>query len=254
MKILIVEDEPQIASELTEIIGKIIPQAEYSDILDSIEASVKFLSVKTNRPDVIFMDIQLADGLSFEIFSNVEINCPVIFCTAYDKYTLEAFKSNGIDYILKPITENEIRAAFEKLEKLKRSFNSENNLIALIKNAFSLQKDFLNSILVHHIGSYIPISIENIAFFHLTNEIVYAHCFNNKKYSVYKSMEEIESALNPNQFYRINRQILLNRSSIKEIQPYINRKVVIKTDLLYPEQLIVSRLKVATFLKWIEKP
>jgi DNA-binding LytR/AlgR family response regulator len=254
MKILIIEDEPQIAAELTDIIGKIIPEAEFVEILESIEASIKFLSVEKNEPDVILMDIQLADGLSFEIFSLIKINCPVIFCTAYDQYMLEAFKSNGIEYILKPITEDDIRMAFEKLDKLRLSFNSESNMLTMIKNSFSLQKNYLNSILVHHIGNYIPISIENIAFFHLTNEIVYIHCFNNKKYSVYKSMEEIESTLNPNQFYRINRQILLNRHSIKEIQPYVNRKVIVKTDLQSPEELIVSRLKVSSFLKWIEKP
>jgi two-component system, LytTR family, response regulator LytT len=254
MKILIIEDEPVIAGELKDLITKNHQGAEFLGVLDSIENSVKFLSDAKNEPDVIFMDIQLADGSSFEIFSLITINCPVIFCTAYDQYMLEAFKSNGIEYILKPVTDDDIQKAFNKLEKLRLSFNSESNILAIIKNAFSKPKDYLNSILVHHLGGYIPICVDNIAFFHLTNEIVYAHCYGNKKYSIYKSMEEIESTLNPNHFYRINRQILLNRSCIKEIQPYVNRKVIIKTDLQPTEELVVSRLKVTPFFKWIEQP
>ena len=254
MKILVIEDEIQIAEVLIDILKKIRPEVVICGIVDSIEKSVRFLSVKQNAPDLIFMDIQLADGLSFEIFSRIDVNCPVIFCTAYDQYTLQAFKSNGIEYILKPIREEDICTAFDKLEKLKLSFNSDSNILSLIKDAFSGQKTYRTSILVQYKGSYIPIAVESIAFFFVSNEIVYAHCFDNRKYSVFKAMEEIESTLNPKQFYRISRQNLVNRASIKEIQSYVNRKVVIKTDLQSTEQLIVSRLKVPTFLKWIEQP
>ncbi len=254
MKILIIEDEPQIAEVLKDIIVKINTEAEIVALLGSIEKSVQFLSVAKNAPDIIFMDIQLADGLSFEIFSHVEVRCPVVFCTAYDQYTLQAFKSNGIEYILKPIKEEDIRAAFEKIAKLKQSFSLENDILSVIRKAFPEKKEYRTSILVQYKGSYIPIAVDSIAFFFLNNEIVYGYCFDNKKYSVFKSMEEIESTLDPNQFYRINRQILLNRTAIKEIQSYINRKVLVKTDLSAPEPLVVSRLKVSTFLRWIEQP
>jgi DNA-binding LytR/AlgR family response regulator len=254
MKILIIEDEPQIAGELNDLLVKINPEAEIVGMLDSIDSSVKFLSEKRNTPELIFMDIQLADGLSFEIFTRVEINCPVIFCTAYDQYKLQAFKCNGIDYILKPIKECSIRSAFEKIEKLKLSFNSNNDILEIIKNALPQQKSYSSSLLTQNKGKHIPIPVDNIAFFYLSDEIVYAYCFNSKKFPVYKTLEEIESTLNPDNFYRINRQILLNRNSIKEIQPYINRTVIVKTELPHSEQLIVSQFKVSTFLKWIEHP
>ena len=254
MKILILEDEPQIAEVLIDILRKIKSETEFVATLDSIDATVQFLSGRQNIPDLIFMDIQLADGLSFEIFSRIEVTCPVIFCTAYDQYTLQAFKSNGVEYILKPIREEDIRAAFDKLEILKQSFNSDRNILEIIRNTFPEQKNFRTSLLVQYKGSYIPLAVDNIAFFFVSNEMVYAHCFDNKKYSVFKAMEEIESTLNPKQFYRISRQHLINRASIKEIQSYVNRKVVIKTALQSSEQLIVSRLKVSTFLKWVEQP
>ena len=254
MKILLIEDERQIAEVLKDIILKIKPESDIIGIVDSIDKSVQFLSVEENKPDLIFMDIQLADGLSFEIFSRVTINCPIIFCTAYDQYTLQAFKANGIEYILKPIKEDDIRSAFGKMEKLKEAFHSDNDILNVLKNAFHEHKNFRKSILVQSKECYIPISIENIALFFLTNDIVYAHCSDNKRYSIFKTMEEIEVNLDPEQFYRINRQIILNRKSIKEIQPYINRKLIVKTSVQTSEQLIVSRLKVTSFLKWIEQP
>ena len=254
MKILIIEDEPQIAEELKELLLRIYPDTEILGLLDSIDSSVKFLSEKRNAPELIFMDIQLADGLSFEIFTQIEINCPVIFCTAYDQYKLQAFKCNGIEYILKPIKECAIRSAFEKIEKLKLSFNSNKDILEILKNALNQQKCYSSSLLAQNKGKHIPILVDDIAFFYLSNEIVYAYCFNSKKYPVYKTLEEIEFTLNPDKFYRINRQVLLNRTSIKEIQPYINRTVIVKTDLQHPEQLIVSQFKVSTFLSWIEQP
>ncbi len=254
MKILIIEDEPQTAQVLKEIITGIKPDCEIVGILDSIDKTVKYLSVKENTPNLIFMDIQLADGVSFEIFSRVSVDCPVVFCTAYDQYTLQAFKSNGIEYILKPIKEDDIRSAFEKVDKLNLSFHTNEYIVSILKNRFPDQKNYRTSLIVQHKEGFIPVPVENIAFFFLLNEIVYVYCFDNKKYSVFKTMDEIESTLDPEQFYRISRQIILNRKAIKEIQPYMNRKVIVKTDLQTSERLIVSRLKVTSFMKWIEQP
>ena len=251
MHILIVEDEPQTAAILKEIIEKVYPAAQVVGILESIEQTVKFLSSE-NPPALIFMDIQLADGLCFGIFSRVQIPCPVIFCTAYDQYTLQAFKSNGIEYILKPVKEEDLKAAFDKIEKLKQAFNPNLNLISSMNDLLK-KKDYKSSILIRYRESYIPVAVDNIALFLRENEVVYAYRFDLQKHAVFKTLEEIESSINPELFYRINRQVLLNRHAIQEIQPYFNRKMVVKTALKLNEKLVVSRLKVTPFMQWVEQ-
>ena len=253
MNILIIEDEPQTANVLAEIIGKVNPNANISGILESIDKSVKYLSGQENKPDLIFMDIQLADGLSFEIFSRIEVKCPVIFCTAFEQYTLQAFKTNGIEYILKPIREEDVEAAFIKIEKLKQSFEPGNDILSSITKIISEKKTYKQSILIQIKDSYIPVAIENIALFSLQNEITYAYTFDNQKYTVIKPVSELEKDVDPGRFFRVNRQMLLNRKAIKEIQPYFNRKVIIKTIPSLGEQIIVSRLKVSEFMQWIEQ-
>lgn len=254
MKVLIVEDEPRTAGILKEIIEETYPAARVSAVIESIDHTVRWLSDPEKQPDLIFMDIQLADGLSFEIFSRIEVSCPVIFCTAYDQYTLQAFKSNGIEYILKPVKEEDIRAAFAKVEKLKRAFGGDINILNSIKNAFAGKKNYKNSILVRYREGYIPVPVEQIALFLLESEVVYAYRFDNQKHALFKTLDEIENTIDPAQFYRINRQSLINRQSIQEIQPYFNRKVVVKTPLKLSEKLIVSRLKVTSFMQWVEQP
>lgn len=253
MRILIVEDEPQTASVLKDIILQVQPSSHIIEITESIEQTVEFLSDNKNRPELIFMDIQLADGLSFEIFSRVQVKCPVVFCTAYDQYTLQAFKTNGIEYILKPAKEEDVRAAFVKVENFKQIFTPESEILDIIKTNFASSKKYKTTILIRYRESYIPLPISNIALFYVDTEVVYAITFDNQKHAIFKPISEIESEIDPEQFYRINRQTLLNRLAIREIHPYFNRKVVVKTNLKFDEQLIVSRLKVSDFMGWIEK-
>jgi len=253
MKILIIEDEPHNAQTLCEIIVQLRSDSIILEILESIEQAVKYLTNPNNKPDLIFADIQLADGLSFEIFSRIKIKCPVIFCTAYDQYTMQAFKTNGIEYILKPVKEQDVEAAFIKYETLKESLKPDNEIVNLLKQTFNQNERFKVSILVHYKESFIPVAVNKIAFFVVDNEILYIHTLDNQRYPVFKSMSEIESSVDPSLFFRINRQVLLNRNAIKEVQPYFNRKVIIKTNVKTNEQLIVSRLKVTEFMNWIEQ-
>ncbi len=252
MNIVIIEDEPQTAAVLKEIIEEAYPTAKVIAVLESIVQSVSFLS-DNKDPELIFMDIQLADGLCFEIFSRVSISCPVIFCTAYDQFTLQAFKSNGIDYILKPVKEEDIKAAFAKIEQLRNTFSPAPALTSSVNELFK-KKNYKNTILIRFRESFIPVPVERIAFFLLENEVVYAYRFDQQKHAVFKTLDEIESSLNPELFYRINRQALINRQAVQEIQPYFNRKVVIKTPVKMEEKLVVSRLKVTSFMQWLEAP
>jgi two-component system response regulator LytT len=254
MRILIIEDEPHTAKTLCEIIVQIRPDSVVPEILESIEQSVKYLSNENNLPDLIFADIQLADGLSFEIFSEIQLKCPIIFCTAFDHYTLQAFKTNGIAYILKPVKVEDVELAFTKYDTLKESLKPDTDIVNLLKKTIHQKKDYKSSILVHFKESFIPIAVDKIAFFIVDTEILYIHTFDNKRYPVFKSMTEIESSVDPSMFFRINRQVLLNKKAIREIQPYFKRRVIIKTDIQTKEQLIVSRLKVTEFLNWTEQP
>lgn len=253
MKILIIEDEPQTANMLKSIIRDQQPESQILAVLDSIEAVVNFLLPKTMLPDLIFMDIQLADGLSFEIFKRVEVTCPVIFCTAFDQYALQAFKTNGIDYLLKPVKEEDVAKAFSKIQNLKSTFKPEVDVLELVKNAITQKKSFRRSILVQYRESYIPLQMEDIAIFYLIDEMLYAYTFDQQKYAIFKPIAEIENEVDAENFFRISRQALINRKAVKEIQPYFNRKVSIKTPVQLPETLVVSRLKVPEFMKWMEQ-
>ena len=251
MKILIVEDEPQTADLLAELIKELKPEALLVGITDSIDQTVRFL--QSNKADVIFMDIQLADGLCFEIFSRVDVECPVVFCTAYDQYTLQAFKSNGVEYILKPVREEDVRAAFAKLDKLASAFRADLQVIQTIQQLFTEKKSYKSTVLIRYRESFIPVPVGQIAVFVLEDEILYAYRFDEQKHAVFKTLDEMESGLDPGLFYRINRQTLLNRNAVVEIQPYFNRKMVVKIPFKLKEQLVVSRLKVSPFMQWIEQ-
>ena len=253
MKILIVEDEPQTANILHDIILELQPQAHIIKMLDSVESVVLFLQETAVQPDLIFMDIQLADGMSFDIFTKVQVKCPVVFCTAYDQYSLQAFKTNGIEYILKPVKAEDVQAAFDKLETLSKSFKPETAMLELMKDMLNLSKTYRKSLLIQYRDSFIPLNTSDVAVFFVENEIMYDYTFYQQKYPLFKPMSEIESNLDPEKFFRISRQALINRKAVKEIQPYFNRKVSIKTNVKLPESLVVSRLKVSEFMTWLEK-
>ena len=254
MNVLIVEDEIKTATLLKSLIES---NTEYSvvEIFDSIDKTVRFLKNEQDAVDLLFLDIQLADGQSLNIFEQVEINIPVVFCTAYDEFVMQAFKNNGIDYILKPFEDDDIYNALKKVGKLKESFSKDSfNITEKIKSIFKEEKTYQENVIVNVGNKMIPISVEDIGLFHLENESVKIYCFDNKKYMLFKRLDEIQSILDEKLFFRINRQMIVNRNVVKEIEPFFNRKVIVKIKIELPQKAIVSRLKVTPFLKWIENP
>lgn len=250
MNILIIEDENKTAALLKKMIE------EHDNCLvvntcQSISNSVKYLQKNQAKLDLIFMDIQLADGESFEIFQQIEVNKPVIFCTAFNDFMLKAFKSNGIDYILKPFQQKDIDAAIHKVDIIKSSFQS---IPQIFPQETPSKKTFQNSFIVRFREKMIPILVEDIAFIYLENETPHVYTFHGEQSAIFKTMDEIESAIDPNQFFRINRQMIVNRKAIKDIEPYFNRKVIVNLTIAAKDKLIVSRLKVSPFKEWIEKP
>jgi len=250
MNVLIIEDENKTAAMLKELIES-HPDYLVVNICESIEASVSYLHKNQQKLDLVFMDIQLADGQSFDIFDQIQINIPVIFCTAYDDFMLKAFKNNGIDYILKPFKEEDIQKALAKVGQLKSNFSLNSISISNIKSLFA-KEPFQTSFLVRYKEKMYPIAVADIAMAYLENEVVYLINFKGEKHVIFKTLEQFESAVSPHQFYRINRQTLVNRAIIKEIEPYFNRKAVVRVTIPFPDKLIVSRLKVTSFLEWVE--
>ena len=251
MNILIIEDEPRTARLLKEFILAIDDSHTVLGICDSVESTVQFLQTTTHRVDLLFMDIQLADGNSFEIFQKVPVNIPVIFCTAYEDHLLEAFKSNGIDYILKPLQEKDIEQAFRKLDQIRSSLLLAPSLPVRIQQALANRTQ--SSFLVKFREKMYPVAVRDIAAVALENEVVYLYTFNKDKHAVFRPIDDIEAALDPQTFFRINRQMILNRDAILEMEPFFNRRVIVSLKITTAQRPLVSRLKVTPFLEWVEK-
>lgn len=251
MKIVIIEDELLTAEDLKNTILDIETDAQVIAILSSVKEAVLYFQ-KNENPDLIFSDIQLGDGLSFEIFKEISITTPIIFCTAYDEYALTAFKANGIDYILKPYNKKTISDALVKFNQLKNNFSINRSQYESILTLFdNLQsKKTQVSVLVNYKDKIVPVRINEIALFYIEFEVTHLITFEQKQYSINKTIEELEKVVGE-EFFRTNRQFLINRKSIKDASQYFARKLSISLIIPFKEQIIVSKEKTKDFLKWL---
>lgn len=248
MNILIVEDESYTASLLQEIIEQ-DNEFRVVEKLESISETVEYLSQNQKKIDLLFLDIQLADGQSFEVFKHIDIFVPVIFCTAYEEYPMQAIKSNGIDYILKPFKENEICQALQKYKKLVNNLQVKSSSVIQLKeeNSRKYQEIFLTQFR----EKSIIINVKEIALLSVEFETLYLYTFEGQKLPLFKTLEYIESVCNPRYFFRVNRQMLVHKKSIKSFEPYSHRKIILQLHIEVPHEIIVSRLKVSEFKKWL---
>lgn len=250
MKIIIIEDEKLTANDLAKTIKAIEPDIEIVKFLYSVEEAIEYLKT-TKEIDLIFSDIELGDGLSFEIFEKLNLKTPIIFCTAYDKYSLKAFNTVGIDYILKPFSKIAVEKALLKYQQLKDSFKqpTENyaTLIETLKNQLITKNP---SVLVTQGDKIIPIQSNHIALFFVEGEYCFAYTFEQKTYIVSQNLEILEKTFAPT-FFRANRQFLINQKAVKDATHSFNRKLEIHLTIPFKEQIIVSKLKVAAFLEWL---
>jgi DNA-binding LytR/AlgR family response regulator len=248
MKIVVIEDEKITADDLIENLLEIKPNYTIVKILKSISEALAFFQQQP-EVDLIFSDIQLGDGLSFDIFKKTKINVPIIFCTAHNEFAFEAFKANGIDYILKPFNIAEIKKAIEKFELLtNKNEVSINNLLEY----FSLKQPAAKngSILVYQKDVIIPINTYDIAIVQLNNGIVKLVAFNGTTYFTTQSLEEIEK-LNLLFFFRANRQFILHRNIVKDVVQHFNRKLLVRLSIPFDEQIFISKEKTPAFLAWL---
>ena len=253
MKVIIIEDEKWTAKELATTLESIDDQIEVVTILSSVEQAISYMQNNSDF-DLIFSDIQLSDGLSFEIFNKIRLSVPVIFCTAYDKYALEAFNTNSIDYILKPFDRNSIAKSLEKYYTLKSNFStfnrSLNNLLRTIGIQSSTIQQNSTSIIINQGDKIVPISITAIALFVHEDDCVFALTFDLKKHLISQSLDELESVCG-DIFFRANRQYLINRKAIKDASRHFNRKIQINLVFDHTNQILISRLKVTQFIEWL---
>src|SRR4030095_3304216 len=224
-----------------------------------IRSSVSWLEANP-APDLILMDIELADGQSFEIFDKVEVKSTVIFTTSYDEFALKAFKVNSVDYLLKPIQKEDLEAALEKFKKMKNIYGSSNgsqaiNVDSLIKELQSkLQpKEFRKRFLVKHAQKLVSIEVEEISYFYSDGRLNFFKTKDNKKYVVDYTMDELEEMLNPERYFRISRSFYIAVDSVDQIHDYFGNRLLLHLKPEVDKEAIVSREKVSDFKKWMGK-
>lgn len=247
MKILIVEDEIPAVKSLKRMLLEIPElEAEIVGTTDSVESSIEWLRTFP-MPELIFMDIHLTDGLSFDILNTVEVNCPIIFTTAYDQYAIDAFKHNSIDYILKPFQLKDIERALGKMQTL-TAIQLEEYLTNLGK---SVKKHFAGSFLIMLADRFLILNTEEIAYFYTTNERTIACTFAGVEHEIDRSLESIADSLNPKDFIRANRQYIIARKAIKDVDFWFGSRLSVNMIVKIPERIVVSKLKTARFKEWL---
>ena len=250
MNILLIEDEPLVARNLQKLILELEPQARVLAVLDGVATAVPWFR-KNPQPDLILADVQLSDGISFDIFEQVPVEAPIIFTTAYDEYALKAFKLNSLDYLLKPIDKGELEKALLKYKKLENTSHLSEQLKQLLSNR-SGGKKYKERFLVTQRNSLVPVEVQDIACFH-KEELIYLHTFGNERFIAdYASLDELQELLNPAHFFRANRQYLIHIHTIDRIRStYKGLSVHLKAPLHL--EIDISREKAAAFKEWISE-
>lgn len=247
IKTLIIEDERLIAEEFRRMLAEASDEMEIVGSFATVKETVEYLSNNDN-PDLIFSDVQLPDGLSFDIFNQVNIKTPVVFVTAYDDFILNAFESNGIDYLLKPVDEKDIQKTLMKYRGLKNHFNSHEAFFR------SFLRKYKTRLMVRKGIENIALRVSDIVIFYTENKLVYVVDRDGRKYITDKNLAELDRELDPGVFFRVNRQYIINVGFIKGYKTY--EKVKLQVDLTMPElphQIIVSQEMAPCFRKWISE-
>ncbi len=251
MKVLIVEDELAASENLAYLLHSINKNIEVVQVLDSVKSSVDFFS-RPHEAELVFMDIHLADGISFEIFEQSSIDIPVIFTTAYNQYALKAFKFNSIDYLLKPIDKDELADALHQFKVQNKGKKIDDQQVkGLLDLIQTERKNFKTTFLVSHRDQLIPLKTNNIAYFRIDTGIVKAITSDNTSYSVDDKLEDVEKELDPSLFYRANRQFIINKEAVVNLKTYFNGKLVVEVNPICDERIVISKAKATEFKDWL---
>ncbi|MBU0765199.1 MAG: LytTR family DNA-binding domain-containing protein [Bacteroidetes bacterium] len=256
MKVLIIEDEQPVAELLKRFLIKINPDIEVVRILSTVRESIRWFETNP-EPDLVFMDVRIADGNSFEIFDRVIIECPVIFTTGHDEYALKAFKVNSIDYLLKPINPSELEKSLQKFLKLrkKRTEPSGASIDGLLKHLQINKPEYKTRFLVKSGQSLASVPVRDIAYFCTQNKLVFLYTGERKRFIIDNTLDEVCEMLDPNVFFRANRQFIVSPGAIAAIHNYFNGrlKLELKPVPVGDNDLIISSKKVPEFKNWLDK-
>jgi two-component system LytT family response regulator len=246
---IIVEDEVGAALNLQLLLSEIAPEVNVLAVLPSIGTAAAWLS-NNQHPALGFFDIQLEDGLSFEIFKRTDLNFPVIFTTAFNHYAIEAFKVNSVDYLLKPIKEEDLRFSLNKYKSL-QSPTINTNIIHHVLNTIAKYRD-ATTFLIHYKEKLVPVPEKDFAFFCIEHGLVHGYTHNHQTYPIDHTVEDLQSKLTETQFFKANRQYIVNRSAIKEIEFYFNSRLSLKLFPAAKEPILVSKARVPLFKAWLK--
>jgi DNA-binding LytR/AlgR family response regulator len=256
MKILIVEDEELAVKKLQKTLLSIDRMVEVVGVTDSIKSTVDFLK-QNPPPDLILMDIELADGQSFEVFNMVPVKNPVIFITSYDEYALKAFKVNSVDYLLKPVQKDELEAALNKYKELNVTDNNKgssdiNNLIKELQSKLQ-PKEYRKRFLVKQAQKLVSIEVDDIAYFYSDGRLNFFKTRDNRKFVVDYTMDELSDMLDPEKYFRISRAFYVSVESVDQIHDYFGNRLLLNLTPTLDKEALVSREKVMDFKKWMGK-
>ncbi|QZE14975.1 LytTR family DNA-binding domain-containing protein [Halosquirtibacter laminarini] len=256
IKTLIIEDEIPAQRLLKETLQEIEIETEVVGCLSSNQAAIKWLR-NNKHPEVILLDIQLSDGKSFEIFKHIQVESMILFTTAYDEYTLQAFKVNSLDYLLKPIEKEELQAALEKYLQYNKQFIQQKNasidyneMASIIQNKHN---DYRKRFLIQSNESFFFLPMEQIALFYSSHGVTFAVTFEKREYPINHSLESLKDQLDPSCYFKINRQVVVNIEAIKRVHYYFNGKLKLETEPTHHMDIVVGKDKAAIFKRWLDR-
>jgi len=248
MKVIILEDENRAVNHLKRLIGRVAPEMEVTGVFETVREAVEYLEQEPH-PELIFSDVQLADGTSFDIFSKVNVQCPIIFTTAYDTYAIDAFNTNGLDYLLKPIEEERLRKAVEKARKLTSNIALEN----LLRQHTGPGSRHTRSRFMVRVGERIrTIMVEDILAFFSFEKTTYLHTSTHRNYIIDYSLDELESMLDHDRFFKINRKYIVSIDACSQIIAWSNNRLKIDIEGIDDQKIVVARERVRDFKEWLD--
>ncbi len=250
MRTLIIEDEARAANQLQNLLGTLSFDYELLDVIDSVEESVDWFQ-KNEEPDLVFMDIQLADGLSFEIFQKVQLQCPIIFTTAFDQYAIRAFKVNSVDYLLKPIQEPDLKMALDKFKRSKQQFTLSNEMLQGFLTGLKTTSQ-REGFLVKEGDGFMQISVADLLYLYSEDSVTFG-VTQEKRVIIDETLDQIFPSLNPNRFFRINRGQIVTKQAILKIERYFNHRLKLTLTNPRNQEFIVSRPKTNDFKDWLNR-
>lgn len=249
IKVVIIEDELPAATRLFKLIHELEPEVALIATLESVSSAVEWFN-NNAAPDLVFSDIQLSDGISFEIFKNTSIHCPIIFTTAYDQYALDAFKVNSVDYLLKPVKKDALKTALEKFNKTHRP-QPFIDIEKLLHSYKAPTADYKNRFVIKYGEHLKSIDVQDVAYFYTEDKIHFLVTFDGKRYAVDFNLDTLEKMLNPKNFFRINRQFIISIQSISEMFAYTKSRVIIHLNPPCKQETIVSAERSPLFKTWL---